>query len=192
MISEVLKAKNKKADTRILAIDSSTKSLAASIFERSGEHLTLIAVFKISYDEESMSDKFVRINNFLPVIFQKYGPIDNVAIEQTIYIQSPQTSRLLSYIVGHIWGKCIEYCDNVTDVTIAKWKSYIGYKNVTKKEIQAWEKEFGKKEANKIAKSERKQRTIKIMHEKIPETSSIDDNDIMDAIAIGYWAIKNL
>jgi hypothetical protein len=71
------------------------------------------------------------------------------------------------------------------------WKAFIGYKNVTKKEIATWEKEMGKTDAKKKAQVERKKRTIEIMHNKIPETVSVEDNDIMDAVAIGYWAVHN-
>jgi Holliday junction resolvasome RuvABC endonuclease subunit len=194
LIGKVISATKSKnvRDARILGVDSKSTSIAVSLYERVDGEVRLLAVAKADLGAtKDMSDKFNVLNEFLPAFFEKYGPIDIVVIEQTIYIQSPQTSRILSYIVGHIWGKCLEYCSNVSDIQIQTWKAFIGYKNVTKKEIAEWEKEMTKTEAKKKAQSERKLRTIRIMHDKIPETSDIDDDDIMDAVAIGYWAVCN-
>jgi hypothetical protein len=73
-----------------------------------------------------------------------------------------------------------------------KWKSHIGYKNVTKSEKEAWKVKHGEKEAKKIAASERKERTGKIVKEKINGIDDITDNDILDSIAIGLWALENV
>jgi hypothetical protein len=73
-----------------------------------------------------------------------------------------------------------------------KWKSYIGYKNVSKAEKLAWEKEFGITEAKKIAAKERKERTGKIIKQKIKGIDDISDYDIIDAVAIGIWAVNNV
>lgn len=187
-----MKGKELKS-ARIMGIDSSSKSIALSIYDRNGENITLVSTAKMKFgDKDTMRDRLEKINTFIPAVFSAYGDIDIVVIEQTIYIQSPQTSRILSYIVGHIWGKCLEYCENVSDVPIMTWKSHIGYKNVSKSEKAAWDKEFGAKEAKKKAEYERKFRTMKIMREKIPSLSSVDDNDIMDAVAIGYWGACNV
>jgi Holliday junction resolvasome RuvABC endonuclease subunit len=180
------------SDAKVVGIDSSSKSIALSLYKRSSDGVKLLAVSKVKFDaKDDMAKKLETINKIIPAFFEEYGPIDIVVIEQTIYIQSPQTSRILSYIVGNIWGKCLEYCDNVSDIPIMTWKAFIGYKNVTKKEIATWEKEMGKTDAKKKAQVERKKRTIEIMHNKIPETVSVEDNDIMDAVAIGYWAVHN-
>jgi Holliday junction resolvasome RuvABC endonuclease subunit len=150
----------------------------------------LAACGKIDFPSD-MSGRLSMINDGVDAIFNLYGPIDRVVIEQTIYIQSPQTSRILSYVVGHIWGRCLEYCSEVSDVEVMKWKSHIGYKNVSKAEKQQWDKEFGAAESKKIAARERKERTGKIIKNKIDNISDITDNDIIDAIAIGLWAIDN-
>lgn len=177
----------------VLGLDSSSKSIAISVYERAGDTVTLLQTTKTKFgDKDTMKQKLEQINAFIPAFLESVGQVDAIVIEQTIYIQSPQTSRILSYIVGHIWGKCLEYCDNVVDVPIMTWKAYIGYKNVTKKDIAAWEAEIGKAEAKKKAAYERKHRTMRLMREKIPGLEDIDDNDIMDAIAIGYWAVENV
>jgi Holliday junction resolvasome RuvABC endonuclease subunit len=175
---------------RFLAIDSSSKSLAFSIFDKNDKTM-LISAGKIDFPAD-MAQRLKTINIAIESIFDRYGPIDHVVIEQTIYIQSPQTSRILSYVVGHIWGKCLEKSPDVRDVEVMKWKSYIGYKNVSKAEKLAWEKEFGITEAKKIAAKERKERTGKIIKQKIKGIDDISDYDIIDAVAIGIWAVNNV
>jgi Holliday junction resolvasome RuvABC endonuclease subunit len=175
---------------RYLAIDSSSKSIAFAIFDKK-DGSRLVAVGKIDLPRD-MRRKLATINAALPALFDFYPHIDHVVIEQTIYIQSPQTSRILSYIVGHIWGKCLEFSPNVTDVEIMKWKSHIGYKNVSKAEKIAWENQHGLTEAKKIAARERKERTGKIIKNKINGIDDVVDYDIIDAIAIGLWSIDKV
>ena len=180
-------------NARYVSIDSSSKSVAFAILNKSGVDVELVHVAKLIFPTgSSMRDKLELINSYIPALFQTYGPIDHVVIEQTIYIQSPQTSRILSYIVGHVWGKCLEYCDDVIDVPIMTWKSHIGYKNVSKQEKAQWDKEFGPAESKKIAARERKDRTGNIVRQKISNIDHLNDNDIMDAIAIGLWAVDNV
>lgn len=187
-----LKAKHLKP-ARIMAIDSSSRSIAIALYEREKNKSYLINVAKFEFDKsEDMRDKLEKINYVIPEYLRLYGPIDAIVIEQTIYIQNPETSRILSYIVGHIWGTCLLHCSNVHDVTIMKWKAHIGYKNVTKKDIAKWAEELGETEAKKKAAYERKNRTINIVHSKIEGIDDVTDNDICDAIAIGLWALDNV
>jgi Holliday junction resolvasome RuvABC endonuclease subunit len=188
-LTKVLKKKSESTG-RFLSIDSSSKSLAFAIFDKN-ETTTLTAVGKVNFPSD-MRQRLDVINATVKAIFDYYGPINHVVIEQTIYIQSPQTSRILSYVVGHIWGKCLEYCKDVRDVEVMKWKSHIGYKNVSKVEKEAWTKKFGETEAKKIAAKERKERTGKIIKKKILNIDNISDNDIVDAVAIGLWAVDNV
>jgi Holliday junction resolvasome RuvABC endonuclease subunit len=188
-LARVLKEKSSSTG-RFLSIDSSSKSLAFAIFDKDND-IKLSVAGKINFPTD-MKDRLNVINATVKALFDSYGPIDHVIIEQTIYIQSPQTSRILSYVVGHIWGKCLEYCEDVRDVEVMKWKSYIGYKNVSKVEKQAWVQKFGETEAKKIAAKERKERTGKIIKKKITNIDHVSDNDIVDAIAIGLWAVDNV
>lgn len=190
-VTKTLKKKQEAFGSgRYLSIDSSSKSIAFAIFDKDNES-SLVAAGKINFPD-GMKQKLSVINGTIKALFDFYGDIDHVIIEQTIYIQSPQTSRILSYIVGHIWGKCLEFCSDVRDVEIMKWKSHIGYKNVSKAEKQAWEDQYGLTEAKKIAARERKERTGKIIKSKIQKIDNITDYDIIDAIAIGLWSIDNV
>lgn len=175
----------------IMSVDASSTAIALSIFEQKKEHAYLVETAKINLNNFSMNTKFNIISNFFPKYFSKYK-INYVFVEQPIYIQNPATSRILSQISGHILGVCLNYCDNVHEVTIGNWKSYIGYKNVSKKEKELWTEQFGQSEAKKIAAKERKQRTIDIVHKKIDGIDHIIDNDICDSIGIGLYALETI
>ena len=191
MNSVKLLKKQIKKDIRIIGIDSSSRSIAASIFERKNEQIFLIDTIKIDYSDVSMKEKLLIIGSSIPYLLKNYGPIDHVFIEQPIYIQNPQTSRLLSQIVGHIWGVTLQHTD-ASEVIISEWKKFIGYKNVSASEKKMWVAEMGEKEARKKATLERKQRTINIIHKKIKNIDHIVDNDVADAISIGLYGVSQI
>jgi Holliday junction resolvasome RuvABC endonuclease subunit len=171
----------------VLSIDPSTKSLAFAVVRRDKDHIKLISKGKINFHHlDDLVSKLRCINHILPMLIDHHKP-DMVVIEQTIYIQNPQTSRLLSYIVGHMLGLSLQYNIKVHDVGPLEWKRWLGYKSVSKSEITAWILELGEKEAKKKASFERKNRVKNILEEKIP-TLIEEDYDILDAIAIGVWA----
>lgn len=172
----------------LMAVDASSTAIAIAMFEQTKDKAVLLEVAKIKLERMPMNMKMKIISSFFSGFFDKYT-IDYVFIEQPIYIQNPATSRVLSQISGHIIGTCLLHCDNVAEVPIANWKSFIGYKNVSKAEKDAWTKKFGEKESKKMAAIERKQRTINIVHDKISGIDHVNDNDICDAIGIGLFCL---
>lgn len=173
----------------VLGIDSSSNSIAYSVFIVSDGEVSLQDFGKIEYEKKAGMDEKIRsIRNAVATLFTLYPKISKVVIEQTVYIQNPQTSRILSYIVGAIWSACAYYCNDISDVSVQKWKAYIGYKNVSSQEKKEWEERLGKTEAKKKAAFERKERTARIMRSKFAQVAELYDDDIMDAVAIGYWA----
>lgn len=190
-IVKQLKNKSNKPGT-IAGIDASSKAIAVAIFHRYTDRSILIDTFRFDLSKaKTVSEKLKIINKIIPLIFNQIK-IDYIVVEQPIYIQNPQTSRILSQISGAVLSKCLENCSEVSEVTIREWKTHIGYKNVTKFEIKDWENELGLTEAKKKAIRERKERTIKIVHERIAGIDEVTDNDICDAIGIGLWALDNI
>lgn len=173
----------------IVGIDASSTAVAFSIFDQQEDKVFLVKTSKIKLNNFSMNNKLKIISSFINFLLKDYK-IDYIFVEQPIYIQNPATSRVLSQISGHIIGECLKHCDNVSEVTIANWKSYIGYKNVSKSEKEAWTRQYGEKESKKIAASERKQRTIRIIHEKISGIDHVTDNDICDSIGVGLYGLS--
>lgn len=171
----------------IIAIDPASHSLAWSVFNISKDDVKIVDTGKIDFAKiKDISGKFAKIKQELTEICSKYKPVDGV-IEQSVYIQNFQSSRIISYIIGFSWGVLDTYCEYVTDVNPLTWKSGIGYKNVSKNDKAKIETEFGSKNIQSRLKDERKDR-VKVIVEKNFNFIS-DDSDINDALGIGLWYI---
>lgn len=175
----------------VMGVDASSTVIAFAIFDQRKNETELVKTFKITLSNFPMNTKLNIISSVVPKILEKHN-IDYIFVEQPIYIQNPATSRVLSQVSGHLLGECLKGCSNVSEITIANWKSFIGYKNVSKAEKESWTKEFGEKESKKIAARERKERTIRIVHEKISGIDHINDNDICDAIGIALYGLDKI
>jgi Holliday junction resolvasome RuvABC endonuclease subunit len=175
----------------VMGVDASSTVIAFAIFDQRKNETELVETFKITLSNFPMNTKLNIISSVVPKILEKHN-IDYIFVEQPIYIQNPATSRVLSQVSGHLLGECLKGCNNVSEITIANWKSFIGYKNVSKAEKESWTKEFGEKESKKIAARERKERTIRIVHEKISGIDHINDNDICDAIGIALYGLDKV
>lgn len=171
--------------TRIIAIDPSSNSLAWAVFDLTDKEIKVVDTGKIEFSKEKeMSSKLLLINKELSDVQQQYSP-DKGIIEQSVYIQNFQSSRVISYIIGFSWGILIRSCSSVTDVNPLVWKNKIGYKNVDKSDKVRLIKIHGEKNIQKYLKEERKNRVKKIIEDKI--NYSTDDDDINDALGIGLW-----
>jgi hypothetical protein len=95
---------------------------------------------------------------------------------------------VLSYIIGFTWGELDDHCKYVTDVNPLTWKSGIGYKNLTKKDIKELKDKYGSRGIQRRLNDERKSRVRKILLEYFTDLE-LDgiDSDISDAIGIGLW-----
>lgn len=174
----------------VIAIDPATHSLAFAALNNSNGDINLKGYGKIDLKGLSVKEKFDRINASVPLLVETYSP-NLIAIEQPIYIQNFQTSRGISYVVGYTWGRFNQEKLPVVDVGPMQWKAGIGYKKVSAKEKSEWSTIMTPVEVKKKAEFERKNR-VKFILDNIFDIKNIDDNDIIDAIGIGYWSIKNL
>jgi Holliday junction resolvasome RuvABC endonuclease subunit len=175
---------------RVIAIDPASHSLAWAILTYDKE---LIATGKIDLTKEKeQSQKFNKIKKELVAIVQEYSP-DVAAIEQSVYIQNFQTSRVISYIIGFTWGIISDQCDAIEDVSPLVWKPAIGYKNVSKRDGEVLSKNGKKGSLQVKMKNERKERVREIVSVSFgKDTPGIEDDDIVDAIGISlwYWKVK--
>lgn len=171
----------------IISIDPASHSLAWSVFNLTKDSVEIVDNGKIDFSKiKDISGKFAKIKEELSIICEKYKPVDGV-IEQSVFIQNFQSSRIISYIIGFSWGVLDSFCEYVTDVNPLTWKSGIGYKNVSKNDKARIESEFGPKNIQSRLKDERKDR-VKVIVEKNFNYVS-DDSDINDALGIGLWYI---
>lgn len=185
--------KKEKVKT-VLAIDPASHSLAWCIMERVEGNLVIIKTDKISFIKNSaIEEKFSQIKLGITSICNIYKP-DVCVIEQSVYIQNFQTSRLLSYIIGFTWGMASFTCKRVLDVSPLVWRSGIGYKNLTIKDKDLL-KENGQKKNIELKKKDERKRRVRVIIEEYFNANDLDlgDDDIVDAvgIAIWYWKIVN-
>jgi Holliday junction resolvasome RuvABC endonuclease subunit len=177
---------------RVLAIDPASHSLAWAILTYDKE---LIATGKIDLKQQKdQSDKFNKIKKELTEVVEQYKP-DVAAIEQSVYIQNFQTSRVISYIIGFTWGIISDQCDAIEDVSPLVWKPAIGYRNVTKQDVDVISKNGAKGSLNIKLKNERKNRVREIVSVSFgKDTHGLEDDDIVDAIGIAlwYWKVKKV
>ena len=175
---------------RVIAIDPASHSLAWAILTYDKE---LIATGKIDLSKDKeQSAKFNKIRKELLEIVETYSP-DAAVIEQSVYIQNFQTSRVISYIIGFTWGVMSDKCNFIEDVSPLMWKPAIGYKNVSKKDGEYLSKNGKKGSVQVKLKNERKERVREIVAVAFgKDAPGIEDDDIVDAIGISlwYWKVK--
>jgi len=175
-------------ETRILAIDPSSHSLAWVIYDISMTDISLIACGKIDYKKDKdVSIKFSVINKGLSDIVKEYTP-KHAIIEQSIYVQNFESSRIISYIIGYSWGVVSAGNCTVSDVNPLVWKAGIGYKNLGKKDKEIFMND-GKPGALQIKLKNERKRRVRILVAKYFATgdTSLNDDDIIDAAGIGLW-----
>ena len=175
-------------ETRILAIDPSSHSLAWVIYDISMTDISLIACGKIDYKKDKdVSIKFSVINKGLSDIVKEYTP-KHAIIEQSIYVQNFESSRIISYIIGYSWGVVSAGNCTVSDVNPLVWKAGIGYKNLGKKDKEIFMND-GKPGALQIKLKNERKRRVRMLVAKYFATGDIrvNDDDIIDAAGIGLW-----
>lgn len=174
--------------SRIMSIDPASHSLAWSIIDIDNGKMKIVDFGKIDFSKVAeISGKFEKIKQEIPGLCAKYKP-DVAVIEQSVYIQNFQASRILSYIIGFTWGELTDHCSSIRDVNPLEWKSGIGYKNVNKFEVKRIKDEHGEKGIQKRLVDERKLRVKNILKKNFDNQDfDLMDTDITDAIGIGLW-----
>lgn len=166
---------------KVLSIDPSSHSLGWAIIEVRPGAPRLVKCGKIKFPKPSeMHTKFEEINRGIKEICDEYKP-SHCVIEQSVYIQNFQTSRVISYIIGYSWGVVQGYCSKVIDVNPMIWKRGIGYKNLSKQDKERLVSESSRKK-------ERKDRVRDLITGYFEMSDdNYEDDDIVDAVGIGLW-----
>jgi Holliday junction resolvasome RuvABC endonuclease subunit len=177
-------AKKVKKNNSVLAIDPASHSLAWAIIDLDTFDLVAIGKIKLTKTQD-ISIKFFQIVTGINSICNIYKPAVAV-IEQSVFIQNFQSSRIISYIIGYTWGILGNHCSKVMDINPIIWKRGIGYKNLSNKDKENIKNDISKGSFELKKKKERKKRVRDIVATKF-DISKIDDDDIVDAIGIGMW-----
>lgn len=172
----------------ILAIDSSTNSMAFSVFNER----KLIKYGKIFFTGnhvyERTGDAVRKISEYL-----KDFKVNAIVIESAIYTNSQNTAINLSLVQGAILGATQMHKKTViVSCSPVSWQSWIGNGRLSKKEKQDIKDEYPEKSFSWYKSKEReirKSRTIRKVN--IEFSLNIDDDDVADAIAIGWYSCEN-
>ena len=173
---------------KLLAIDPASHSLAWAVID---SDKNVIDVGKIVFDKDKdVSEKLAKIATGINSIIDEHHP-DVAAIEQSVYIQNFQSSRIISYIIGFTWGLLFTKGVKTRDVNPLSWKPNIGYKNLTKQDQKDLEKNGIKGSIQIKMKNERKKRVRDIVSIAYgQDTPGLEDDDIIDALGIALWYYK--
>lgn len=173
---------------RIMAVDASTNSIAFAIFD--GQILEKFG--KIEYSGKNHYQKAGDACKKLTPLIKEFN-VQNLVIESTIYANSPKTSMQLALNQGAIISAAyISGVKNTYPVAPIAWQNWIGNKVLTKAEKIAIRSDNPDKSASWYKNYERnlrKQRTIRLVN--IEFMTEIDDNDVADAVGIGWYATNN-
>jgi Holliday junction resolvasome RuvABC endonuclease subunit len=173
----------------ILAIDASTNSMAFSLFIDRKLHKYGKVHFYGNHVYERTGDASKKISAFL-----KDFDIDAIVIESAIYTNSQNTAIALSLVQGSILGASQMYHKApIVSCSPVSWQNWIGNGRLKKEEKLAIKDLYGHDKSYSFYKSKeremRKTRTINKVN--IQFDLEIDDDDVADAIAIGWYSCEN-
>lgn len=173
---------------RICSIDASTNSLAFAIFD--GKKIDRYG--KVRFQGDSNYEKVVDAARKSLGVFKLFD-VDAIVIEHTIYMNSPKVAADLALVQGALLGAAginrVKVSGSVSPIT---WQTYIGNGKLKaeEKELIANEGIDKSKSWQKSKERElRKQKTINFVNTYYD--LRISDDDVADAIAIGYYALNN-
>lgn len=180
--------KNIGAPSNMLSIDASMNSMAFACFQ-GGD---LKSYGKIKFDGRDHFEKSGNACRKL-VPFLKAFETNAIVIESTIYANSPKTSMQLAMVQGAIMGAAaINGVRKMHGCVPVAWQSWIGNKVLTKEEKYKIRKDHPGKSESWYKNQERefrKNRTIKLVNNNF--MIDVEDNDVADAIGIGWYSINN-
>jgi len=173
---------------RVLSMDPSSNSLAWVIFDHTANGINMVDCGKINFKEtKEISSKFKIINKELKQIYKNYG-MEIAVIEQSIYVQNFESSRVISYIIGYSWGVLSGFGVEMMDINPLIWKNKIGYKNISATDKNLLEHNGEKGSLQIKLKKERKKRVREIVKTYFKNHQDfLEDDDIIDAAGIGIW-----
>lgn len=154
--------------SKILSLDTSSKTTGYAVFN-DGKLIRYSSI-----DKSDKKDSYERMSSMvyeLIILIEREAP-DVVVIEETVVTRNPQTQRMLSMILGAVFGVCVSNHFNYCSLRPTQWR----------KAVRGDDEKLPKK------REELKLWSIS----KVAELFNINDisDDISDAILIGQAFIN--
>jgi Holliday junction resolvasome RuvABC endonuclease subunit len=172
----------------VIGIDSSTNSLAFAVFEDTELKKYGKIEFEGNVAYDRLSDSLRKVSGMKETL-----SADFIAIEKAVMVRSADTAIKMGMALGVIIAALGDDGTEVVEVAPISWQSYIGNNIYTRQKKGEVKKKYPTKSASWLKnhiREERKQFTIDYFNELYG--LSIDDNDVSDAIGVGYYAVHNL
>ena len=106
---------------KILSLDTSTKVSGYAVYD--DNNLTYYS----SIDKSSIKDSDLRMMAMVSGIFilmQQYKP-DVVVIEEMVVPRNPQTQRMLTMILGAVYGQCLQARIHYCSLRPTQWRAAV-------------------------------------------------------------------
>jgi Holliday junction resolvasome RuvABC endonuclease subunit len=182
---------NKKSYTSIMGVDMSSKTIAYSVFKKDGDW-RLHQRGKIEISGESTFEKCGDIIEKFSGLLKVLEP-ELIIFESSSYVNNNAVMKQLSMVFGAAAGAASRYGIEVIDIPPVTWQSFIGNPPNSKKYKDEFLKdnpEITQSKAKVLLREQRKNRTIDFVLDNIGVVA--EDDDIADAICVGYYAVKNV
>jgi len=172
----------------VMGIDSSTNSLAFAVFKNN----VLYKYGKINFVGNTSYERLADSKNKLEALKSEFD-VQYIAIEKAVMVHSVDTAIKMGMALGVVISSVFSSKTRVVEVVPMSWQTYIGnsvYNRQRKGEVR---KQYPTKSASWLKqhiRDERKQYTIDYFNKMYG--LSIDDNDVADAIGVGYYAVHKL
>ena len=153
---------------KILSLDTSTKNTGYAVFYN-GKLIRYSSINKS--DIKNSDDRMQNMVSCLIILIEREAP-DVVVIEETVVTRNPQTQRMLSMILGAVFGVCVGNNINYCSLRPTQWRKAV---------------------RGDDEKLPRKRDELKLWSiDKVAELFDINDisDDISDAILIGQAFIN--
>jgi hypothetical protein len=172
-----------------IAIDASTNSLAFSMFQ--GKEL--LRYGKVDFVGSNPYYKAGAAAKRSVPFFKSYT-VDAIVVEAAIFSNSPKTAMALSLVQGAVISAGqVAGIDRIETVSPITWQSFIGnplLKPIEKKKIKTDNPGHVASWYKNKHRMMRKQRTIDLVCDRYG--LELTDNDITDAIGIGWYVSENM
>jgi len=171
---------------KVIAIDSSTKSVAWSYFEGS----SLLSYGKFVLKDKEMSHKLEEVCEGMADLVEELSP-DYLIIESPFYGNNVKTVVNLAMIQGAIIGVAKHKgVREIASVPPIAWQKAIGNEPLTKEEKSVIMDKYPEKSISYLTnkyREVRKERTISYVNDRF--LLRLDDDDIADAVGIGCYVL---
>lgn len=125
------------SDCTLVALDTSTRATGVAVFEN-GEY-TSSGTLMLNKNDDAQTRFEIMVSQILDTLNEKQPDI--VVIEQSIMTHNADTFRLLSMIVGAVYGYCVNHNIEYHSLTPSAWRSQIdGKKPKKREELKVWSK----------------------------------------------------